>query len=451
MQKKNITLIIFCVQCMLSSMALCQSAWTNVPFNFDSDQYSTKTLFDVNFSDSLHGWVLGAQGVYKTEDGGLTWNKMYHQRYFRTPHNKTSIAFAKIDTCYFFNRNILFRSYDNGISWDSTEIEMGLSACFFLDDSTGWGCASDFKIYKTTDRGNSWNIKYSDSSESVRKRFFSICFPSPKRGFITGQWGNIYHSSDAGETWLKQKINDGTLFSIYFLDSTTGWTVGYDGAILATTDGGATWNHLESNTKTTLNDIIFTDYNTGIAIGNRGEILHTLDGGNKWIDNSINSFMDFYSIDFVGKNLGWIVGGKESDSSVIFKTVSGGIVSSFDNPKIIENLYYLSQNYPNPFNPTTTIRYSIPSPVISDPLGNERSPNNNEISHPPSWTRNDKTNVELVVFDILGRQVKSLVNENQNPGNYSVEFDGSDLISGVYFYRLKSNDKIITKKMVLLK
>jgi len=120
------------------------------------------------------------------------------------------------------------------------------------------------------------------------------------------------------------------------------------------------------------------------------------------------------------------------------------------NTSHLPTQFVLSQNYPNPFNSTTTIRYSIPSPVISNPLGDERSPNN-EIFPPTSWARNNKINVELVVFDILGRQLKTLVNENQKPGNYTVEFDASNLSSGVYFYRLKRGDFISTKKMLLLK
>jgi len=118
---------------------------------------------------------------------------------------------------------------------------------------------------------------------------------------------------------------------------------------------------------------------------------------------------------------------------------------------VLPTQFELSQNYPNPFNPVTTIKYAIPSPVISNPLGDERSPKNNEISPPTSWTRNDKINVELFVFDILGRLVKTLVNENQKPGNYSVEFDASKLTSGVYFYRLKTGKYVQTKKMLLIK
>ena len=85
--------------------------------------------------------------------------------------------------------------------------------------------------------------------------------------------------------------------------------------------------------------------------------------------------------------------------------------------------FALSQNYPNPFNPTTTISYSIKT----------------------------AGNVELKVYDLLGKQVASLVNKVQNPGVYNVTFDAHDLASGIYIYTLKSADAVISNKMVLMK
>ena len=104
----------------------------------------------------------------------------------------------------------------------------------------------------------------------------------------------------------------------------------------------------------------------------------------------------------------------------------------------IENLpakFEISQNYPNPFNPVTTIKYSIPKEVKSD----------------ASTSSATKSNVKLIVYDILGRKIRTLVNEVQKAGNYEVEFDASELTSGVYFYKLHAGEFIKTKKMLLLK
>ena len=85
--------------------------------------------------------------------------------------------------------------------------------------------------------------------------------------------------------------------------------------------------------------------------------------------------------------------------------------------------YKLDQNYPNPFNPTTTINFSIPRQSM----------------------------VALKIFNILGQEVKTLVNENKAPGNYSINFNASNLSSGVYFYSIKTENYYQVKKMMLLK
>ncbi|MBN8584674.1 MAG: T9SS type A sorting domain-containing protein [Ignavibacteria bacterium] len=89
----------------------------------------------------------------------------------------------------------------------------------------------------------------------------------------------------------------------------------------------------------------------------------------------------------------------------------------------IPNYYSLSQNYPNPFNPSTSIKFTMPQ----------------------------GDNVKLVIFDILGREVKTLVNEFRNSGTYEVNFDASLLASGVYFYRLEAGEFTDTKRMLLVK
>jgi hypothetical protein len=87
------------------------------------------------------------------------------------------------------------------------------------------------------------------------------------------------------------------------------------------------------------------------------------------------------------------------------------------------NTYKLFQNYPNPFNPSTKISYSIPETDL----------------------------VTLKVYDVLGNEVATLVSENKPVGSYEIEFDGSELTSGVYFYRLQAGSFIETKKMILMK
>ncbi|MFZ1292495.1 MAG: lamin tail domain-containing protein [Melioribacteraceae bacterium] len=123
---------------------------------------------------------------------------------------------------------------------------------------------------------------------------------------------------------------------------------------------------------------------------------------------------------------------------------SNKIITNIEEEKKMPTEFSLSQNYPNPFNPNTTIEYSIPSNSVM--LNSFQHLSNSEI---PKQVRDD--NVKLIVYDVLGREVKTLVNEKQKPGIYKVEFSGSKLSSGIYLYQLKSGTFIQTKKMILLK
>jgi hypothetical protein len=99
------------------------------------------------------------------------------------------------------------------------------------------------------------------------------------------------------------------------------------------------------------------------------------------------------------------------------------IPTSVEHKLLIPNEIFLKQNYPNPFNPVTIINYSIPSTSY----------------------------VQLKVYDTLGKEIATLVNEKLVPGNYEVTFNAGKISSGVYFYTLIFNNKIITKKMLLTK
>jgi len=119
-----------------------------------------------------------------------------------------------------------------------------------------------------------------------------------------------------------------------------------------------------------------------------------------------------------------------SGTTIFVGTETGGVfraqVSSLtdvNDGKELPNEFSLAQNYPNPFNPSTTIAYSVPA----------------------------AGNVTLKVFDLLGNEIATLVNGEMSRGTYSVQFDGSKVASGLYFYRLQVGSKIETKKMLLTK
>ena len=141
----------------------------------------------------------------------------------------------------------------------------------------------------------------------------------------------------------------------------------------------------------------------------------------KWLEQSL--FIDLIE----GENTieiepswGWM--------DIDYLAVPTKVITTVENESNLPTNYELEQNYPNPFNPTTTIRYSIPANII-----------------------NKNNNIKIRIYDILGRVVKTLVNENKHPGKYEVTFKSDNLSSGVYIYSLESEVVLKQKKMLLLK
>ena len=119
------------------------------------------------------------------------------------------------------------------------------------------------------------------------------------------------------------------------------------------------------------------------------------------------------------------------DAQIYFNNnFTNGTVSNIDDDNFVVNEYTLYQNYPNPFNPSTKIKYSIPNVTLSGVEGSR---------------------VTLKVFDVLGNEVATLVNEYRNAGNYEFDFNAASLSSGIYFYRLSAGSFVQTKKMIIIK
>ncbi|MBI4427716.1 MAG: T9SS type A sorting domain-containing protein, partial [Ignavibacteriales bacterium] len=238
---------------------------------------------------------------------------------------------------------------------------------------------------------------------------------------ISGASGTIRHTTNSGQTWTAQ--TSGTtnfLWSIHFTDGNNGWAMGDAGTIRHTTDGGAAWTGQNSGTASLLRTCSFVDANNGAAVGNSGTIVRTT-GGATWPTQSSGTSNDLYGVSFVDAHIGWAVGvggvilhtGKDSVFTSVAELVGAPTPASFK----------LIQNYPNPFNPSTEIQFSLPQ----------------------------RNHVTLTVFDLLGREVATLVSEELSAGSYSARWDATGFPSGVYFCRLQAGDFVETKKLVLVR
>ena len=174
--------------------------------------------------------------------------------------------------------------------------------------------------------------------------------------------------------------------------------------------------------------IIWGDYRSGNEDIYAQKILYT--GNLAWQENGIEiSKIDFnqthYNLISDGDN-GAIVSWDDpryTNDIYAERLLGDGTLTSIEEEGLIVNNFLLKQNYPNPFNPNTKIKYSVPH----------------------------SSKIVIKVYDILGNEVATLLNEEKPYGSYDVEFDASGLSSGIYFYKLKAGEFIQTKKMILMK
>jgi hypothetical protein len=223
-----------------------------------------------------------------------------------------------------------------------------------------------------------------------------------------------------GWFWQNPLPQGNTLNGVSFTDANNGTAVGSIGSILRTTDGGQNWVTQTSGIIQWLIGVSFTDSNNGTAVGLEGVILRTTNGGQNWVSQTSGTTNGLVDVCFTDASNGTAVGA----GGTILRTINGG-VSFVEEEKIavVPNDYNLAQNYPNPFNPSTTIRYSVPQ----------------------------SSQVIIKVFDILGNEIETLVNEQKSTGTYEITWFAGNLPSGVYFYRLQAGNFVETKKMILMK
>jgi photosystem II stability/assembly factor-like uncharacterized protein len=398
-----------------------------------------KSVFaSVSFPDENIGWAVGYEGstsstsiIYKTTNGGDDWIRQYE----KNGSVLASVYFMDIMTGWACGSNgLLLKTTDGGDNWveQTSNTSHLLQIMYWLDPNNGWIVTADgSSVLKTTNGGNDWTITWTGTNWWLG----NICFVNSNIGWVVGDHGSIRKTTDGGSTWNSQVSGTtAVLRGVCFIDSLTGWTVGgrYDTScvIFKTTDGGLNWIEQTSPINWHLMSVQFLDANNGWAVGFGGTIIQTTNGGENWtaVLLPLTERSDLLQITFhkISSNeyTGWICGFGLTiyKANVITTSVKENEINSFPT------LFKLDQNYPNPFNPSTTIQYQVAK----------------------------QGNVEVTVFDIGGRTIKTLLNTEQHAGTYTIQWDsknneGKLVSSGTYFYQVKSDNVNLVKKMLLIK
>jgi len=390
------------------------------------------------FTDQNTGWISGDSGIIiKTTNGGISFD-VYNTG---ITNKSESIFFVNNNTGWAtalevkpdsseFPGTIILKTTNGGMNWTHTmypDTNVYLPVITFTDPVNGFMGGYGSTIVYTTNAGVSWEKSFTDSVGFLYP-VLSIKFLDQLTGYACGGIydfaGVVWKTSDRGRNWAKQVVGLEPFRDICILNSSKVFLSGGDfkfgASISETTNSGTNWQTDFLGYFGVAVSIDFrTPYEGWISLGFAGKFIYTLDTGNTWTEVYTPDTSKINDIQFIDSLHGWSVGDEGKILKYNILTSIQG--NDFDISK--PEQFSLYQNYPNPFNPKTIIRYSL--------SGNQF--------------------IMLNIFDVLGNEIASLVNKEQKPGSYEVEFDAGNLPSGIYFYKLNSNGFSLTRKMAVVK
>jgi photosystem II stability/assembly factor-like uncharacterized protein len=462
--------------------------------------YNLKTVF---FLNAYTGFIGGGtmlppyQGiVFKTINGGFNWTQINIQMQnieFR------SISFPNPTTGYMVggdvtqSTGVIFKTIDGGNTWVQQGItNRDLNCVYFINSNTGYAVGENGMVLKTLDGSILWNSETSNTTNDLK----SVYFVRPDVGYTAGLHGDVQKTLNGGTEGAPYTLEgyvtyagtttlvpSGKVVALNY-NYQTGLITKLDSTTI--TNGYYRFINIPGNDSTDIAayqddevaDFVFGYYGNTINWANSITLFPT--GSMTGINFTVNKTVNPGGAGIVGGGVFASVGGAGlADARVyarignnyynIGTSVPGGAYSVRDLPPgnyemvcdrmgyrsalrdvtlgtvnldtinfyltnispigitnqslYIPTTYKLMQNYPNPFNPTTNIRFDIPK----------------------------ESRVNISIYDVLGRVVETLVDQQMKPGTYQVDWRADKYSSGLYFYRLVTNDYVDVKKMILVK
>jgi photosystem II stability/assembly factor-like uncharacterized protein len=358
-------------------------------------------------------------GVYRSTDSGVSWSQANSGL---TITSVSSLAFSGSSLFAGTTYGGIFRSTDNGSNW--TEVNTGLSVLFIntlavsgsniyagaRHSVTGGG------VFLSTNNGDNWSyIGLTD------QEVYSLAISG--NDIFAGTDGGVFLTTNNGVNWtaVNSGLNADVVYALEISDGNL--YAGTSDGIFYSVDNGSNWTNISS---ALLDDKIIRSialYSSNIIVGTGGYGAYlSTNNGISWEENDKgfpNSFSEIFALTI-------------SNTKIYAGTLFRGawerpLTDYVTDVEIVSDIlplsFNLAQNYPNPFNPSTIIKFSLPV----------------------------RSMVSLKVYDIIGSEIATLINEEIDKGLYETSFDACKLASGIYIYRLSADSKVFSRKMMLIK
>ncbi|MEI7483432.1 MAG: T9SS type A sorting domain-containing protein [Ignavibacteriota bacterium] len=395
----------------------------------------TTTLYSISAVSNDYAWACGANGVViRTTDGGTTWTNASSpvlrptMTFYNVLANSSTKAFvAGMNAAG--DSTFVFMTLTGGTNWavvfsqaggfvDGVWTSGGLDGFMFGNPVGG-----NWSLYQTNSAGGGWYSITPALPQAGAEAGYSNTFAV----FGTRVWfgtnsGKIYYSTNSGSTFTAQNLGvaSDTAMSMCFNGPGLG-LASANSKLFTTTNAGINWAQISIPGTQTISGLAGYSLKWFAARGK--DIYYSTNQGANWILQYSAPGTSTYS---------QIVSSRVSaGTSIAFFAIryNGGISKLLTTTGInkvgdeIPSKFDLAQNFPNPFNPVTKIKYLVAK----------------------------NSNVNITVFDVTGKEVSYLINEFHTAGTYEINFDGSKLTSGIYFYKMTVNDFSLVKKMTLIK
>ena len=397
---------------------------------------TNETLRSIYFVDENNGWAVSLGGkIINTTDSGNNWNIQNStvttpivDIFFINPDRGWAITYPSEPP---FGTSIL-KTTNGGVEWikDSVFFQNEIfSTIIFLDANVGFIGGNGIK--KTTDGGLTWFNSFIEPGGVSTLPINSFSFYSKSFGYASGGRvdiaGVIWRTTDGGDNWSSIGLSPDQIYDIHIIDSLNAITLSgdpellYPIAIIKTTDAGVSWDFTELLFFGIAFAVDFLDDKEGWSAAGY-KFLSTNDSGKTWFEEFLFDSTIVYDLQFVDKYTGFACG----QDGVLLK------YTSYKKYAPDKTEVFLSQNYPNPFSDKTSFVFTVNTP-----------------------TREIPARVVIKLYDILGNDIATIVDDLFIGGFYQLEIDPkkirSSIASGVYILNALTENVSVSTKIIYIK
>ena len=413
---------------------------------------------DEIFVGSEGDWLsYGDGGVFRSTDGGISFKQV-------------GLPISNVKNIVFSSDSLIIASTPSGVQkynrvtkdWSNLGLYK-VEAVTITPSNIIYAATWDEGLFKSADMGKTWTL--TNLTADTLMSVYNVLAVNDDTLFASTFY-NLRRSFDGGENWNRLSIISGWSERGLFFENNNLWAIGFgsnESVLYKSSNFGSSFESIYSgfgSTNSAISPLFVTNngYIFLVSDANPNGIIRSTDNGINWEQ----VLFDVRSSTVYAKESGLVITGKVVDSSDIylsnnygnnwtilkppssmtyitdirentngnlfFATRSEGLyeidlINSIENELNNNFGFYLYQNYPNPFNSTTKVKYSIYQSGI----------------------------VQIKLFDVLGKEIKILINEFKPAGKYEIEFNAGNFSSGVYFYEIKAGNFKNVKKLILLK